>query len=139
MIQPNENATGQDVFRPADERLYEYAVIRFVPDVEREEFINVGLVMMCKRRRQLCGAIVLDEAKARQLDPEADLERLRLQLSLFERTDIPSADLPVEERYRWLTATKSAIIQMSPSHPGLMLPGETFEQAFERLLTSLVK
>lgn len=102
-----------------DNLLYEYAVIRYVPRVEREEFINVGLLMMCKRRRWLRCAIHLDSERLRAFDPRVNLERLRYQLQLFERTGVPFLHSPVEERYRWLVAAKSACLQTSPSHPGI--------------------
>lgn len=121
-----------------DRNLYEYAVIRYVPRVDRQEFINVGLLMMSKRRRWIRGEIWIDEKRMSGFDPKADIPRLRLQLSLFELTDVPASDLPVEERYRWLVAAKSAIIQTSPSHPGLAVDGD-LEAEFDRLLADLVK
>ena len=104
----------------ADDFLYEYAVVRYVPRVDREEFINIGLIMMCKRRRWLRGKIVLNGPRIEAFDPMADLFFLARQASIFERDDVPDADLPVEERYRWLIAVKSAILQVSPSHPGCL-------------------
>ena len=103
-----------------DERLYEYAVVRYVPRVDREEFVNIGLIMMSKRRRWLRGEIRLDENRLRGFDPKVNLEALRQQASLFSRDDVPSRSLPVEERYRWLAAVKSAVLQVSPSHPGVL-------------------
>ncbi len=125
---------------PADAALYEYAVIRYVPRVDREEFINVGLLMVCKRRRWMRGTIMLNEERLRAFDPRADVERLKRQLSLFERDDVPERGLPVEERYRWLAAAKSAVIQVSPSHPGLLVPADSDpEETFLRLLGELVE
>ena len=108
-----------------DNLLYEYAVIRYVPRVEREEFINVGLLMMCKRRRWLRCDIYLDSERLKAFDPRVNIEQLRHQLQLFERSGVPFPDSPVEERYRWLVAAKSACLQTSPSHPGIAyLPSE---------------
>lgn len=125
-----------------DEKLYEYAVVRYVPHIEREEFINIGLIMMCKRRRWLCGAIRIDEPRIRAFDPDADIECIRRQAALFERSDVPSGDLPVEERYRWLAAVKSASLQVSPSHPAILPSSEstpeTLSAEFNRLLRLLV-
>lgn len=127
--------------------LYEYAVVRYVPDVERGEFVNVGLIMMCKRRRWMRGVVRLNEKRLKALDPDVDLEQLKVRLSLMERTDVPDSSLPVEERYRWLTAVKSAIIQTSPSHPGIVMPdarsevespSEILESEFNRLFSILV-
>lgn len=103
-----------------DEKLYEYAVVRYVPRVDREEFVNIGILMMCKRRKWLRGYIRLDEERLSAFDPKVNIESLRTQASIFMRDDVPSADIPVEERYRWLTAVKSAVLQVSPSHPGLL-------------------
>lgn len=101
--------------------IYEYSLLRYVPDLERGEFINVGLMMMCKRRRWLCVRTHIDEDRIRTLAPDADLRRLRCQLGAFCREDVPFPSLPVEERYRWMAAVKSAVVQTSPSHPGIVL------------------
>lgn len=130
-----------------DERLYEYAVVRYVPRVDREEFVNIGLLMMCKRRKWLKGEVWLDEGRLRAFDPGINIDALRAQASLFMRDDVPSRSLPVEERYRWLTAVKSAVLQVSPSHPGLLVSepasaapvsSEDLDSEFKRLFSSLV-
>lgn len=122
-----------------DDLLYEYAVVRYVPRVDREEFINIGLVMMNKRRKWLNSLIIIDDDRIKALFPGADLDCLRRQSALFELKDVPQEDLPVEEKYRWLTAVKSACLQVSPSHPGLLpCPGSTMEEEFERLFSSIV-
>ena len=130
-----------------DDRLYEYAVVRYVPRVDRGEFVNIGLIMMCKRCKWLKGQIVLDKARILGFDPKANLGALYLQASVFERSNVPSAEMPVEERYRWLTAVKSAVIQVSPSHPGIIPPAEPgdisdsserLEAEFRRLLDDLI-
>lgn len=120
-----------------DANLYEYAVIRYVPRVEREEFINIGLIMMCKRRRWLHAEIMINEARILSMCPSADLPLLQQQVALFSHRDVPTRNLPVEETYRWLTAPKSAIIQTSPSHPGIS--SDTLENTFLRLLKELVE
>lgn len=131
-----------------DERLYEYAVVRYVPRVDREEFVNIGLIMMCKRLRWMKGEICLDEKRLRAFDPKVNLDSLGVQSALFARTDVPSRDIPVEERYRWLTAVKSAVLQVSPSHPGVLafdaeareqVSADDLEAEFSRLLADLVK
>lgn len=121
-----------------DDRLYEYAIIRYVPRIDRGEFLNVGLIMLCKRRRWMRGEIWIDAGRLLAFDPKADIESLRRQLAIFERDDVPVRGLPAEERYRWLTAAKSAIIQTSPSHPGL-LSSDDQDKEFSRLLGELVK
>ena len=129
--------------------LYEYSVVRYVPRVDREEFVNIGLVMMCKRQKWLRGEILINEEKVKAFCKNANINALAGQTSLFMRNDVPSAEIPVEERYRWLVAVKSAVIQVSPSHPGLLVTnpndgnGENdsagLDAEFNRLFTELVK
>lgn len=121
-----------------DERLYEYAVVRYVPRVDREEFVNIGLLMMCKRHKWLKGTILLDAERLRAFDRKVNVDTLKTQSEIFTRSDVPSRDIPVEERYRWLTAVKSAVLQVSPSHPGLLSPAADLDSEFERLLSELV-
>lgn len=121
---------------------YEYAVIRFVPRVEREEFINVGLAMMCKRRRWLRVGLNLRHDILKAFVPGVDIGRLELQLQSF--VDIatgnagagPIAGFPVEERFRWLTAVKSCVIQTSRPHPGLT---DDLDATFIRLMAEQVE
>lgn len=130
-----------------DSFLYEYAVVRYVPRVDREEFINIGLIMMCKRRKWLKGRIELNRARIKAFDPGADVDLIAVQSAFFSRDDVPSAHLPVEEKYRWLAAVKSAVLQVSASHPGLINKlditdkkeaEELLENEFERLLKEKV-
>lgn len=120
--------------------VYEYAVIRYVPDVERGEFVNVGLMMMCKRKKWLRVKLIEDWNRVRCFFPKTDLTLARNQLAMFLRDDVPSRGLPVEERYRWMAAVKSAVIQTSPSHPGLLLPdsSSSLESTFDRLFRTIV-
>lgn len=122
---------------PADNILYEYAVIRYVPRVEREEFINIGLIMMCKRRKWLHTEIRINRERILAICPAADLSLLNHQAELFLKKDVPACDIPVEETYRWLTAAKSAILQTSPSHPGLATA--PLEETFSHLIKELVE
>lgn len=124
-----------------EKNLYEYAVLRFVPSIEREEFVNVGLVMMCKRRRWIKLDYVLDprrlgafpsELCAGDLEPE--LEGFR-RIADGDRAAGPIAEYPVEERFRWLTAAKSACLQTSRPHPGLT---DDLDATFARLYAELV-
>lgn len=120
---------------------YEYAVVRYVPRVEREEFINVGLAMMCKRRRWIKVCINLPLAKLTSMYPDVNAELLNLQLQSF--VDIaegnssagPIAQFPVEERFRWISAVKSSVIQTSRPHPGIC---DDLESTFSRLFEELV-
>lgn len=133
----SESPTNHSGQCAPDANLYEYAVIRYVPRVEREEFINIGLIMMCKRRRWLRCEIMINEARILSMCPSADLATLRRQVALFRCNDVPCPGLPVEETYRWLTAAKSAILQTSPSHPGIS--PDAMETTFTRLLKELVE
>lgn len=127
--------------------VYEYCVLRYVADVEREEYMNVGLMMMCKRYRWMRTEIKIDEKRLQSFFKKPDLKRLKNQIALFGRTDVPDIESPVEERYRWLAAVKSAIIQTSPTHPGIIrtssdktaadiisILDQQFDQLFSRLI-----
>ena len=115
--------------------VYEYAVIRYVPDVEREEFLNVGLLMMCKHRRWIRAQIELNEDRLARFDAPHPAAYISDQLRTFSHTDGPIGQLPVEERFRWLSAVKSSCLQTSRPHPGLTDdPDATFEDLFTRLV-----
>lgn len=123
------------------DHLYEYAVVRYVPAVERDEFINIGLIMMCKRQKWLKLKIVLPLDKIRMYKSELPLDCLKQQLSSFERIVAadplggPVSELPVEERFRWITAVKSACLQTSRPHPGL---STDLDATFDCLLSEQV-
>lgn len=108
-----------------ENQLFEYAVIRAVPRVEREEFINVGIVLFCKRLNFLQTRCQLDENKLLCLDEKADVAQLKQYLQAFDRIATGHADggpiarLDTASRFRWLTATRSTILQTSKVHPGL--------------------
>ncbi len=119
--------------------LFEYAVVRFVPDVERGEFVNIGLVMMCKRKRWLRCAFNFDCERIAALFPQADSGLLSRQCDSFTsiaRGDrSPIGDLEVHERFRWLTAVRSASIATSRPHPGHTADLDaTFAALFGRLV-----
>lgn len=103
---------------------YDYAVIRVVPRVEREEFVNVGIILSCERNAFLQARIELDEARVRALDPRIDIDSLRRHLDTIPRICAGGAQagpiglLPHRARFHWLTAKRSAIIQTSPVHMG---------------------
>jgi len=124
-----------------EKHLYEYAVVRVVPKVEREEFINVGLILFSKRQRFLKMQYQVPTAKIQAFCTEFDLEQIAINLSSFQKicegdtTAGPIAQLDTAERFRWLTAVKSSSIQTSRPHPGF---SENLEQSFERLYNELV-
>lgn len=125
-----------------EQNRYEYAVIRFVPRVEREEFVNVGLAMMCKRRRWMRVELMLNENRIKAMSPDADLDVIARQLQSFvdiaegKKSAGPVASYPVEERFRWLSAVKSSVIQTSRPHPGLT---PDLDLTFRSLFSDLVK
>ncbi len=124
-----------------DKQLYEYAVIRVVPRVEREEFLNVGLILFCKRARKIHVRFEVDHTRLATLFPQIDLVQLRHNLDAFVKiahgmkTGGPIAQFEVAERFRWLTAIRSSVIQTSRPHPGLC---RDLDNTFERLFTELV-
>jgi hypothetical protein len=120
---------------------FQYAMVRVVPDVERGECLNAGVIVFCRPRRFLAARVALDETRLRALDPDVDLEAVRAHLSAVERIAAgdpsagPIAALPASERFHWLVAPASTIIQPSPVHTGLT---ENPEGELERLLRRLV-
>jgi len=104
---------------------YDYAVIRVVPRVEREEFVNVGVILSCPSRDFLDARLHLDHARLVALDPQLDLELVEQHLRaipLVCRGDASAgtiAALPVRQRFHWLVAPRSTIIQTSVVHSGL--------------------
>lgn len=109
---------------PDRDQHYDYAVIRVVPRVEREEFLNVGIILSCESSNYLQAQIELDERRLLALAPGIDLESLRSHLQAI--TEIsrggpgsgPIGLLPQRARFHWLTASRSSIIQTSPVHMG---------------------
>ena len=108
--------------RAAD--VYDYAIVRVVPRVEREEFINAGAILSCQRTGFLGAAMALDEARLLALDPRADVDLVRRHLGAIVAICAgapeggPIAQLPYRARFHWLTARRSGIIQTSPVHTG---------------------
>lgn len=125
-----------------EKHLYEYAVVRYVPRVEREEFVNVGLVMMCKRSKWIKAAISVPRRKIMVFDNELTVEQIENQLSSFVKiangniSDRQISAFPAEERFRWLTSVRSACIQTSRPHPGYCV---NLEETFMRLFKELVE
>lgn len=121
--------------------LFEYAVVRVVPRVEREEFLNVGLVLYCKKQRYLQTAFHLDKERLQILSPQLDLDEVQAYLTAFEKISKgakdggPIAKLDLPSRFRWLTATRSTVVQVSKTHVGLC---EDLEKAKQRLFEQLV-
>jgi len=115
-----------------DRLLFEYAVIRVVPRVEREEFINVGVILYCARKKFLKSIFSLDDVRLAAFSAKLDLEEIRANVGSIGLIcsggkisgSIGQLDLP--SRFRWLTATRSTVIQASKVHPGFCVdPDET--------------
>ncbi|MEP6794816.1 MAG: DUF3037 domain-containing protein [Saprospiraceae bacterium] len=124
-----------------EKHLFEYAVIRVVPQVERGEFINVGVILYCSKLNFLVAKWMLDENLMAQFAPKLDLVELKQNLCAFdiiskggpEGGTIGMMDMP--GRFRWLTATRSTILQPSSVHPGFT---DDAEEMLERLYKQLV-
>jgi hypothetical protein len=121
---------------------FQYAILRVVPRVERGECLNAGVVLFCRPRRFLAAREELDEARLRALAPDVDLEAVRGHLDALCRIAAgdpaagPIAALPPSERFHWIVAPASTIIQCSPVHTGLT---DDPEGELERLLGRLVR
>jgi DUF3037 family protein len=108
-----------------EQQLFEYAVIRLVPRVEREEFMNVGVIIFCKKTGYLGVRYKIDEEKILCLFPGTDIGCLHESLHSLQIISEgladggPIARLDVPGRFRWLTATRSTMLQSSKVHPGL--------------------
>jgi hypothetical protein len=107
-----------------DHSTYDYAVIRVVPRVEREEFVNVGVIVSCPAQGFLEARIEVDERRLRALDGSLDLEAVRAHLATIPvicaggEAAGPIGKLPPRERFHWLVAPRSTVIQTSPAHAG---------------------
>jgi hypothetical protein len=105
--------------------VFEYAVIRVVPRVEREEFMNVGVVLYCKKLNFLQAIITVNEARICCFTNPDEADQIKANLHAFEQICKGSADggpiaqLDEASRFRWLTATRSTVVQASKVHPGL--------------------
>lgn len=121
-----------------EKHLFEYALIRLVPRVERGEFVNAGVVICCKRQNFITCKIHLPEQKLLALDSEADLNLFRCYLDSFEKicagekTGNPIALQDAASRFRWLTAMRSSMLQTSRPHTGFSVDLEkTLADLFE--------
>ena len=123
------------------ENLFEYAVIRIVPRVEREEFLNVGVVLYCASQKFLQARFELDKERLKAFSDKLDIAEIEDYLLAFERICAGDkaggaiAKLPIAERFRWLTATRSTVVQTSKVHPGLCAQAD---EMLSRLYTQMV-
>lgn len=121
--------------------LFEYAVIRVVPRVEREEFINTGIVVYCAKQKFLGVMYKLNTEKLSVFCKETDIAVLKENLCAFERICLGGdqsgtiGQLDLASRFRWLTATRSTVIQTSRAHAGLCVNAkETLEKLFVKMV-----
>ena len=124
-----------------EQHLFEYAVIRVMPRVERGEFINAGIILFCKSRQFLHVMYEVNEQKIRSLCEKCDVEAVAAHLKALsliaagDKDSGPIAQLDMPSRFRWLTAKRSTIIQTSQVHPGFCVdPMEMTERLFKQLV-----
>lgn len=124
-----------------EKHLYEYAIIRVLPLVEREEFLNVGIILFCKREKYITVQYTINEIKLCLFSKGLDVEQIKLNLQSFQKIALgnekcgPISQMDVPSRFRWLTAIRSSSIQTSRPHPGLCTNlEETAKRLFEELV-----
>lgn len=124
-----------------EHHLFEYAVIRVVPRVEREEFMNAGVILYCSKQKFLGALYSVDIDRLSALSPDIDIVELKMHLDSLVKIckggqgggPIGLLDLP--SRFRWLTATRSTVVQASKVHPGFCKDAdETLQRLFKQLV-----
>lgn len=120
---------------------YDYAILRVVPRVERNEFANAGVILHCLQRGFLRSRVHVDERRLLALWPSLDLDPIRRHLEAFPRicdgdpAAGPVAKLSIRERFQWLVSPRSTVIQVSPVHTGVTAsPEETLDELFRQLV-----
>ncbi|MDQ1089679.1 DUF3037 domain-containing protein [Siphonobacter sp. SORGH_AS_1065] len=125
-----------------EKHLFEYAVIRVVPRVEREEFMNVGVILYCPKQGFLQTKFMLDESRLSALYSKINIGELYERLRAFEKVCAGKKEggvigqLPIASRFRWLAANRSTILQTSPLHTGFC---QDANETLSRLFTQLVE
>jgi hypothetical protein len=127
----------------ASECTYDYAIVRIVPDVARGELLNAGIVLFARAHDALLARIALDETRLAALAAVADVATIRAHLEAIERICAggeaagPHAHLSASERFHWLTAPRSTVIQLSPVHSGICDdPAAEADRLFARFVAS---
>lgn len=122
-----------------DKMIYEYAIIRYLPKVEREEFLNIGVIVLCKKRNFLQLKYSLNEDRITAFTDVEDISFIKDYLEAWKLVCAGGpeggriGELEIRVRFRWLTASRSSIIQSSKVHPGLCEdPLEVLNDLFER-------
>ncbi len=120
---------------------FDYAVVRVVPRVEREEFVNAGVILFCLERDFLGARVTLDAERVRALSPAADLAVVEEHLAALARVaeggegSGPIGRLSRRERFHWLVAPRSTVVQVSPVHVGLCEdPERALDDVFARMV-----
>ena len=125
-----------------DKELFEYAVVRVIPRVEREEFLNVGVILYCSAQDFLQTAFELNEDRLRAFASDLKISDIKEHLRAFEQISKggekagPIGMLPLGERFRWLTAPRSTVVQTSPVHTGLCSDAR---ETLARLIIKLIQ
>ncbi len=128
-----------------EKSLYEYAIIRLLPNVEREEFLNVGLILFCKHKKFIKVAFEVDESRLKAF-AEVDVDFIKRNLLAFQQIAnanknsglVATFDLP--SRFRWLTAMRSSMIQTSRPHPGICSDlEETFNRIYSQNVAQIIE
>jgi hypothetical protein len=125
-----------------DRKVYNYSIIRVVPRVERDEFVNVGVILCCPSEDFLEARIELDETRLIAIDPNVDLESIKAHLATIPAIcagipeSAPIGELPRPRRFEWLTAPRSTVIQTSPVHTGYC---QDASAVLESLLETMVR
>jgi hypothetical protein len=127
---------------PEPASAFSYAIVRVVPDIERGEFVNAGVLLFARQHDFLAARVELDRSRLASLCPEADYDSVESALKAFVRvaegdsTAGPMAALPKSERFGWLAAPSSTVIQCSPTHTGLCTdPQQALDELFEDLVS----
>ncbi|MGF1925307.1 MAG: DUF3037 domain-containing protein [Bacteroidia bacterium] len=124
-----------------EKQLFEYAVIRVVPRVEREEFMNVGIILYCAKRNFLKASICINEQRVLSLASDIEMDFVKKNLEAISKICEggvqagPIGILDSASRFRWLTATRSTVVQVSKVHPGFCFDAE---EVLQRLMKQLV-
>lgn len=120
---------------------FDYAIVRVMPRVERGELINAGVILFCLEQDFLQARVEVNEARLRALWPGTDLDLVRQHLEAIPRISVgaleagPIARLTIRERFRWLVAPRSTMIQVSPVHAGLCAhPDQALDELFRQMV-----
>jgi hypothetical protein len=126
---------------PPSRSSFSYAVVRIVPDIEREEFLNAGLILFCRQQRYLAARTHLDADALASLRARGDLEAIGEQLAFVEALAAgsvpggPFGTMSQSERFHWLTTPRSTVVQPGPLHAGTTDdPAATFEHLYRVLV-----